>query len=461
MNWLGTAGPSSIEDSWTVDPLDAPEHGRLGNDRSAPTHQQRFLCRIIAAAKRAGTLVGVLVVDVDSCALVQNIEFRYGDDVRGQIIARIGAILRSTDRVIRFGATAYLVVLPDVTEAAEAAAAARRLINAFEQPIEVGGRRHDASVSIGIALWPADGVAPETLLCGADAARQYSRAIGRSCFTYCGDAVVARAARRMLVHSRLRRSLGGTGFHLVYQPIVTLPTRRLAGFETLLRWHDPVLGAIGPDEFIPIAEDSGLIGAIGAHVLERACQQKAIWDKAFGPDRVPVLAVNVSPNQLHQVGFSALVRRCLSQAAVAPHHLELEITEGRQLQASPALDKNLADLKICGVHFSVDDFGTGFCSLHYLTQFPVHAVKIDRSFVRELTARHEVAVLVRAIVALSHDLGLTVTAEGVETEAQAEMLIALGCDRAQGYLFGRPEPSPIDTPNECAQTPRREPDADH
>jgi predicted signal transduction protein with EAL and GGDEF domain len=340
--------------------------------------------------------------------------------------------------VARFGGDEFVVLCEDVADEAMALAIADRLGAAFAAPFAVGGDEHVLGASIGIALLDADGD-PEALLRDADTAMYRAKERGRARIELFDTGMRAWAEGRLQTEAALRRALAGDELEVHYQPIVDLADGSLAAMEALVRWRHPERGLLGPDAFIPVAEESGLIVPLGRRVLELACAQAAAW-AALRPGRPPVTVhVNLSPRQLHDRSLVETVLAVLTATGAPPAALALEITESTLIDRGPARLALLQRLRDLDVELLLDDFGTGWSSLSHLAQLPIGGLKIDRSFVAGLETGH--APIVDAIVRLARAFDLAVVAEGIETEQQLAALRRLGCGLGQGYLFSRPQPA--------------------
>jgi EAL domain-containing protein (putative c-di-GMP-specific phosphodiesterase class I) len=316
---------------------------------------------------------------------------------------------------------------------------AQRLIDALAEPIALDGQSIYVGMSIGIALYPADGADPETLQSHADAALHQAKAQGRGVLRFFSPELSNRARSRLTLEADLRQAIERQELVLHYQPQIDLQSGRIVGLEALVRWNHPVRGMVPPGEFIAFAEESGLVVRMGDWVLQEAARQIRAWSEAgLAP---PQVAVNVSAVQLSRGHLVDAVQHCLASSGIAPQQLELEITESFIMLDRDRSLQSLAELKALGVRLSIDDFGTGYSSLAYLQQLEVHKLKVDMSFVRDMTTNSGNASIVRAVVAMGHSLGLEVVAEGVETQEQAVYLRQLHCNAIQGYLVSRPLPA--------------------
>jgi diguanylate cyclase (GGDEF)-like protein len=393
----------------------------------------------LARARRSGTTLGVLFVDVDRLKLVNDtLGHDAGDEVLRQVAERIAGCVRPGDTVARFGGDEFIVVAEDL-DPALAAVIADRIVAAVAAAPDGTACGLTPTASVGIAVVAAGDVDVHEAVRRADEAMYAAKDEGgnrhrRSHAAQPGTG----AGRRLELEAALRGALDRHEFHLVAQPICGFGAGRVRGVEALLRWSHPELGAVGPDEFIPIAEETGLIDALGAWVLRESCRATAAVQREAAQELV--LGVNVSPRQLRHPGFVTAVSGALAESGLRPASLVVEITETALLGSDTATAQALAELRELGVRLVLDDFGTGFSSLSMLKERPIDGIKIDRSFVAGLPADVSSGAIVAAVVGMAHALGRSVTAEGIETSEQLAFLQALGCDLAQGYLLGRPMP---------------------
>jgi len=403
----------------------------------------------LESAGRRGRHVALLFLDLDGFKTVNDtFGHSLGDRLLRQVADRFAAGVRCTDvvarpaihpqPVARLGGDEFTVLLSEVEAPEDAASVAQRLIETLVKPVSVDGREIFASTSVGIAVFPQDGNDAETLIRNADAAMYEAKAVGPGHYRFYTSSMNGANERRLLLGARLHGALERGDLSLVFQPLRHARSGEIEAVETLLRWNDAELGPVSPAEFIPVAERNGLIGPIGAWVLQRACGHMAAWRRAgVGLRRI---AVNVSGCQLRADGLEESVDRALGEAGLPGSCLELEITESALTLDDPFARERLLALKERGVSLALDDFGTGYSSLTHLREFPIDRIKIDRSFVDGVGASREDAALISAVVAMAHGLRLHTVAEGVETEEQARFLTWRGCDELQGYLFSRPVP---------------------
>ncbi len=387
----------------------------------------------MAEADRTGVPIALLYIDLDRFKSVNDLlGHATGDDVLVQVAARMHEATRRVDTVARLGGDEFAVVQPRCQTPQAAAILAARLTHLIQQPIPVGMHPVSIGASIGIAMYPQDGSSPEDLLQNADLALYRAKQFRGSSFRFFEPEMDRKLQERRALEIELQEALQNHQLHLHYQPLFGTKGLELIGFEALLRWNHPERGPISPAEFIPLAEETGLILSIGRWVLLAACTEAARWPR---PYRV---AVNVSAVQVQHSNLADIVAEVLAETGLAPHQLELEVTESLFLGDLEAVFATLRDLKRLGVSITLDDFGTGYSSLGYLRRFPFDYLKIDRSFVTALGQDPQADAIVQSIVALSHSLNLSVTAEGVETATQLTTLQSSGCDQVQGFLLGRP-----------------------
>jgi len=389
----------------------------------------------MAGARRAGRTVALLCLDLDRFKAINDLfGHPVGDGLLRQVTARLQDNLRETDTLARLGGDEFAIVQPDLEAPEGAAGLAGRLVATIAEPFEVEGHELRVGLSIGIAFFPGDASDPDEILKQADIALYRAKTEGRGRYRLFEPDMDARLQARRALEQDLRQALAEDRLELHYQPQADAHSRRIVGFEALLRWTHPKRGPIGPAEFIPIAEESGLILPLGEWVLHTACAAAADWPP---PVRV---AVNVSPAQFRHGELPELVANALHASGLGAERLELEITEDVLLSDTDQTLATLQRLKALGVRISMDDFGTGYSSLGYLRRFAFDRIKIDRSFIQNAGTHPQAAAIVRAVIGLGHNLHMTVTAEGVETAAQLELLRGERCHEIQGFLIGHPMP---------------------
>jgi diguanylate cyclase (GGDEF)-like protein len=389
----------------------------------------------VADASR-GAGFAVLLVDVDHFKQINDtLGHPIGDELLRAVADRLQACVREADTVGRLGGDEFVIVQRGVAQPEDAAVLARRVVDIISEPYDLDGHRVTIGVSVGISLAPGDGSSCEKLLKNADVALYRAKADGRGTWRFFEPEMDARLQARLALEIDLRAALRNDEFELYYQPLHRLASRRVCGFEALLRWHHPTRGMVSPAEFIPVAEEIGLIVPLGEWVLRHACIEASGWPADIK------LAVNVSPAQFKSGNLAEQVTGALAASGLAPQRLELEITESVLLGNSADTIAMLHQLRKQGVRIAMDDFGTGYSSLSYLRSFPLDKIKIDQCFVRDLGAVDGSGFIVRTIITLARSLGMVTTAEGVETTEQLEWLRSEGCDEVQGFLFSRPQPA--------------------
>ena len=391
----------------------------------------------LRVAERSGHKVAVLFLDLDRFKNINDtLGHATGDTLLQEVARRTRAVVREMDTVGRTGGDEFVMILPELADNAPAALIAERVLAALRQPFHLDGHQLVITASIGISISPDDGKDAQMLLKNADMAMYEAKAQGRNNYHFFTERMTAEVRQRLLLENRLRGALARQELHLMLQPKFWVADRRLSGFEALLRWTDEHGVSVPPSQFIPVAEDSGLIVEIGSWVLREACRLAAAWP---AQDEDPLtMAVNVSPRQLAQADFAELLGRILQETGLPPAQLEIEVTESALLERTGHVKATLDSLKAMGVRLAVDDFGTGYSSLAYLKDFAPDTVKIDRCFVTELQHRDDNAAIVLAIITLAKSLKMAALAEGVETEEELAALARLGCEAVQGYLTGRP-----------------------
>ena len=398
------------------------------------------LQRALARSQRLGGQFAVLLIDLDQFKTVNDsLGHGIGDGMLKAVAKSLLQTVRASDTVARLGGDEFAILLEDLDDASQAARVAEQLLAVCDRPVKVEGHELYSTVSIGLVCAPDDGEDVETLLKRADAAMYQAKTAGRNTYRFFSAQSNARANRYLALANGLRRAVEHGDFALHYQPLIELGTGRVTGVEALARWQHPELGPVPPSDFIPVAEATGVIGALGEWVLRTACRQASAWDAAgFPPLR---MAVNLSARQFRDPRLVETVLAILAETGLAPARLELEITESMMMENPERVKQALGALRECGVTIAIDDFGTGFSSLSYLKNFPLDHLKIDRSFVAGLPDDAGDAAITQTIIAIAKRLGLSIIAEGVETSAQQQCLQAEGCDEGQGYWFSKPMPA--------------------
>jgi predicted signal transduction protein with EAL and GGDEF domain len=344
--------------------------------------------------------------------------------------------VRASDTVSRQGGDEFVVLLSEMEQSEDAAITARRMLHSVSEAHSIDQHDLHVTTSIGVSVYPDDGLDAETLIKNADTAMYQAKENGRQSYQFFKSAMNVRAVERQSIEESLRRALERQEFALHYQPKVNLKTGQITGAEALLRWTHPVRGLVPPGQFIPVAEDCGLILPIGYWVLREACKQAQLWADAGLP--ASTMAVNISAMELRNESFLEGVFSALEDTGLDPKSLELELTESVLMKHAESAESILRTLRARGVHLAVDDFGTGYSSLSYLRKFPVDSIKIDQSFVRQITTAPGETTIVTAVISMGRSLKLRVVAEGVETQGELDFLQGHQCDEAQGYFFSRP-----------------------
>lgn len=398
------------------------------------------LAQAVLEADRNAHQVGVMILDIDHFKDVNDTLGHEAGNLLLQAVAmRLQGCFRSIDTVARFGAAEFAVMLAQVAQVGDVTRVAQHVIDRFKEPIDILGSELFVTFSMGITLYPADDADVDTMLRNANSALYSAKAVGSNSYQFYSAAMTERAARNLALQTGLRRALEKREILLHYQPQVECASGRIIGVEALARWQHPDRGMVSPAQFIPVAEETGLIVPIGEWVLRTACFQAKAWqDQGIPPMR---MAVNLSARQFMDPRFARRVLEILDETGLDARYLELEITESTLMDGLDSVNTMLQSFKRAGILISLDDFGTGYSSLSYLKRFPIDKLKIDQSFVRDLLTDPGDASLVRAVIAMARALRLTVIAEGVETQGQCDFLRALGCDELQGYRIARPMPA--------------------
>ncbi|HET8706726.1 MAG TPA: EAL domain-containing protein, partial [Pseudomonadales bacterium] len=396
--------------------------------------------RSIASAQRNQCKSAVLFLDLDHFKNINDsLGHQSGDSVLVQVGERIKSRIRTSDTVGRYGGDEFIIVLNELRSPTDASDIARDLLKAITLPYHCNKTELRLTASIGISVYPDDASDYSQLVMNADAAMYHAKFNGRDNFQFFSAEMSKRAAAQLDMENRLRKAIELKQFVLYYQPQINLKTNEIIGVEALIRWIDPERGMIPPLEFIPLAEERGLIIPIGDWALEEACLQQTRWTKAGLPPLT--MAVNVAASQFQHANLAEKVKDVIQKTQINPTLLEIEMTESAVMQDAEQLIVTLAALREIGVSLAVDDFGTGYSSLSYLKRFRLNKLKIDRSFVRDIQDDNEDLSIVKAIIALAHQMKISVIAEGVETSVQRDILKEANCDKYQGYYFSKPLPA--------------------
>ncbi len=397
------------------------------------------LMQAAALARRNKKMIAVMLLDLDRFKEVNDtLGHRLGDQLLVEVSRRLKYRIREADTISRLGGDEFAVILSDFNDIEKAAQVAQNFMHAVAEPFEIEGHEIYITTSIGITIYPADSDDMETLLKNADTAMYYAKSRGKNNFQFFTNEMNSRIIEKLFIESKLRHALEHDEFQLYFQPQVEAKTGCIVGMEALLRWVNQELGDMPPSKFIPIAEDTGLIIPIGEWVIQEACRQAKSWQE----EGVPILnlSINLSARQFHKQTIVETISDILQKTGFDPRHLELEITESVIMQDVDENIQTLRRLKDLGLRLSIDDFGTGYSSLNYLKRFPIDVLKIDRSFVMDITSDPDDSSVVSAIIALAHSLNLKVIAEGVETAEQLAFLKERGCNEVQGFYFSKPVP---------------------
>ena len=394
----------------------------------------------IAQAHRSGSCIAVIFIDLDKFKVVNDsLGHDTGDLLLQAVATKLSMNLREVDTVARQGGDEFIIVVPGLGHPEEAAVIAQKLLASLSEPFMVKTYELHTGASIGISIYPHDGEDVATLMKNSDTAMYHAKENGRNNYQFFAAHMNAMAAERLSLETNLRHALERDEFLLYYQPIVLCGSGDVVGVEALLRWQQPELGWVSPTKFIPVAEDTGLIGPLGEWVFKTACLQVKAWlDAGYASPRV---AINLSTRQFRQGDLIQVIAKIISETGIEARHIEVEITESLLMERADEAAGKLKALSDMGIRISIDDFGTGYSSLSYLKRFPIDKLKIDQSFVRDVATDPDDAAIVVAIIAMAHSLGMKVVAEGVETAEQLAFLRQHGCDECQGYYFSRPLPA--------------------
>lgn len=401
-----------------------------------------FLDRLgqsLKAVSRAEKKLGLMFIDLDGFKLVNDTHGHdMGDGLLREAATRISQSVRDGDTVARLGGDEFTVIMPNLSDAKDATVVAQRILDALASPFDLDGAESFVSGSIGITVFPDDAETANDLLKNADAAMYRAKDMGKANYQFYTADLNALVAERLKIKNGLVMALERDEFQLFYQPKLTLGSQKIESVEALMRWENPELGSVSPVDFIPVLEETGMVVEVGEWAIREACLQHRRWmDAGLAPVRV---AVNLSARQLREISFVSVLRRLLDETAVGPEGIEIEITESMIMSDKDAAITALTELHELGVCVAMDDFGTGYSSLSYLRQFPIDTIKIDRSFVSDITSNSDDAEIIRTIINMGRTLNKKIVAEGVETEEQLALLAEYNCDQVQGYLISRPVP---------------------
>ena len=398
------------------------------------------LTQLINESRRTGEMAAVLFIDLDDFKKVNDtLGHETGDKLLVEAADRLSASLRSSDTVGRLGGDEFIFLLSGLENGGAAGPISEHLLNRFRSSFIVDGRGLTLTLTIGISIYPDDGQSTSDLLRNADAAMYHTKEQGRNSYYYFTDSMNEGVSRRLAIEEQMHGAIERGEFEVYYQPQIDITTGLAIGSEALLRWRNPALGAVQPTEFISIAEQTGYIAALGNYVLRQALSANSRWRRAVGRDLRT--SINLSPRQFRDTELFSTINGLLAEHGVPGSCLEMEITEGMLISGAQAINEALARLNELDVRIAMDDFGTGYSSMSNLRRYPFDALKIDKSFIQDITTDEADRELVSATIVMAHALGLKVVAEGVETASQLDILRRFGCDFAQGYLFARPMPA--------------------
>jgi len=380
-----------------------------------------------------------MFIDLDGFKLVNDtLGHDKGDDLLREAAVRISSCTRNGDTVARLGGDEFTVIMPNLHDAKDAPLVAQRILDALAKPFDLDGTESFISGSIGITIFPGDASDANNLLKNADAAMYRAKDLGKANFQFFTSDLNEEVAERLTIKNGLIKALERDEFKVFYQPKVTLSTGQVDSVEALMRWDNPDLGMVSPARFIPVLEETGMVVEFGEWAIREACKQHRTWiDAGLPPIRI---AVNLSARQLREISFVSVLQKVLHEAGVGPEGIEIEITESMIMSDTDSAIAALTELHGLGVRVAMDDFGTGYSSLSYLRKFPIDTIKIDGSFVADISTSADDAEIVRTIISMGQTLNKTIVAEGVETEEQLQLLRNFKCDQVQGYLFSRPVP---------------------
>lgn len=394
---------------------------------------------MIRQAERHHSKIAVMFLDLDRFKNVNDsLGHMIGDTLLKEVASRFRATIRAEDTVARLGGDEFVLLLSEVTHSGDVINVSKKIIEAMQAPVQIGQHSLHITTSIGIALYPSDGTDTNALLKNADTALYRAKELGRNRYQFFNQTMNVQASERLTLETSLHKAIDANELELYYQPIINTKSENLAAVEALIRWNHPQLGKIYPNEFIPLAEEIGIIFQMGEWVLRTACRQLKAWQEQG--ISVPAMSINLSARQFSEPRLMETIKTIINDSDIQSDRLEFEITEGIAMENLDRTVNILRYMKQIGINITIDDFGTGYSSLNYLKRFPLHGLKIDKSFVRHAITNSQDATIIRTIIAMAHSLGLKVIAEGVETEQQLNFLKQLDCDRVQGYYLGMPMP---------------------
>jgi diguanylate cyclase (GGDEF)-like protein len=398
---------------------------------------QEELTHALEKAERDGHIVAVLFIDLDQFKNINDsLGHKFGDLLLEAVANRIKSCVRQVDLIARMGGDEFILVLPKINKKADVTAVAKRIISSFEKPLNIQGQEFYITTSIGIGIYPDDGTDYDTLIKHADLAMYHAKEKGRNGFEFYQPWMSEKTSEKLLIENNLHKALENNEFEIYYQPIVDLKTGKIRAAEALLRWVHPQLGMISPGDFIPLAEITGLIVPIGEKVLRTAFLQLKQWQESGFTDLE--MSINLSARQLQNGNFIDTIKNIRQETGVEFGNICLEITETISVESENSMIGLIRDLRNMGMKIAIDDFGKGYSLLSYLNSLPITTLKIDQSFIRDMTQDERNALLVKLIIDLAHNFGLEVIAEGVELVAEKELLKEWNCHMVQGYLFSRP-----------------------
>jgi diguanylate cyclase (GGDEF)-like protein/PAS domain S-box-containing protein len=398
------------------------------------------LSQMLMEAERNNEQIAVLFLDIDDFKKINDsLGHEIGDKLLIKAANRLQQVLRKEDTVGRLGGDEFIILLKGLTEHHNALSITENLIKTFREPFKIDGRELILTMSIGVAIYPENGINSSNLLRNADTAMYQAKALGRNTYSFFTNEMNIIMQRRFKIEEQMHGALERDEFEIYYQPQFDVKTQNIVGAEALLRWRNKTLGNVAPDEFIPIAEHSGLIVPIGKYVIKQALCFLNEWQNV--QQHTFSISVNLSPRQFRDASLLDFIKNTLSDMNLRPEHLDLEITEGVLMSGQSYINEALTEINSLGIKLAMDDFGTGYSSLNYLRQYPFDVLKIDRSFIQGITLNKADCNLVKATIVMSHSLGLTVVAEGVETSEQLTLLAELECDVVQGYYLSKPMPA--------------------